>query len=79
MIKQPTPDPTRSKPDRFAQAGRIARRLAALDEEESAELAASPTSIRSKFEKKRAGVLEGVAADVKGLVDAMRATKKGGD
>jgi hypothetical protein len=70
--QQTTPEPTRSKPDRFAQAGRIARRLAALDAEESAELAASPSSIRSKFERKRAGVLEGHASDVIELVEAMR-------
>jgi hypothetical protein len=72
---QPEPTPRRAT-DKYAKAGQLARRLAALDEEESAELAASPSSIRSKFERKRAGVLEGVAADVKELVDAMRGAGK---
>jgi hypothetical protein len=76
MSKQQTTPEPRSKPDRFALAGRIARRLAALDAEEQAELEASPTSIRSKFEKKRAGVLEGQPADVRELVDAMRGAGK---
>jgi hypothetical protein len=72
-----TTDPTPKRTtDKYAKAGQLARRLAALDAEESAEIQASPSSIRSKFEKKRAGVLEGQPAEVVELVDAMRGAGK---
>ena len=56
-----------------AQAGSLFNRLADLDAQEQEELAASPASIRAKFEERRARLLDAATETVRDLVLRMRA------
>jgi len=55
------------------RAGQLFERLQALDEEEQAEIAASPADIRAKFESRRAKLLAEASDDVRKLVEKLRA------
>lgn len=55
------------------KAGQIFERLVALDEEEQAELAASPADIRRRFEERRTKLLAQAEPGVRVLVERMRA------
>ena len=55
------------------KAGQLFEKLVALDEEEQAELAASPSDIRAKFEQRRSRALAEASDDVRKLVDKLRA------
>jgi hypothetical protein len=76
MSKPITPTPvitrTKSAPDKWAIAGRLGRKLEALDAEEKVELVASPATIRKKYEERRAKALDGADEDVRELVAKMR-------
>jgi hypothetical protein len=76
MSKPITPAPVatrpKSAPDKWAIAGRLGRKLEALDAEEKIELAASPATIRKKYEERRAKALDGADDDVRELVAKMR-------
>ena len=71
----PATTPTAKRPpSNGVLAGRVFSRLIAIDEEEQAEIAASPSEIRAKFEQRRARVLAEASDDVRKLVEKMRAT-----
>lgn len=70
-----TPEPKKREkaaPDKWAQAGKLGRKLEAIDADERAELEASPDAIKAKYETKRAKVLDGVDDEVRALVAKMR-------
>lgn len=59
--------------DKFAQAGRVARRLSALDAEETQALAEAPADIRKRYAAKREAALSATTQEVRELVQKMRA------
>jgi len=73
-----TPAPAAPKRDRGTttdgvKAGQLFERLAQLDAEEQAEIAASPADIRAKFEDRRARELGKASETVRKLVEKLRA------
>jgi hypothetical protein len=70
--------PTKAKRERGTttagvKAGQLFEKLQLLDEEELAELAASPADIRAKYDAKKAKLLGEVSDDVRKLVEKLRA------
>lgn len=73
-----TPAPAKPKRERGTttdgvKAGQLFERLQLLDQEELAELAASPADIRRKYQAKRDVALSGASDDVRKLVEKLRA------
>ncbi|HEY3252953.1 MAG TPA: hypothetical protein VGJ91_03360, partial [Polyangiaceae bacterium] len=55
------------------KAGQLFEKLTQLDADEQAELAASPSDIRSRFDERRARALAAAPEEVRRLVEKMRA------
>jgi len=69
---QEPPKKQRKPPSAAAQAARVVDALNELDDDERQELAASPASIRAKYEDRRGKVLSEVPAEVLALVEKLR-------
>ena len=55
------------------KAGQLFEKLNQIDTDEQEEIASFPASVRTKYERRRAKVLEGASDDVRKLVEKLRA------
>lgn len=68
----------RNAPDSFTLSAKLARRLAALDEDERVELQRSPDEIRAKFDKRRAEACSMQSDEIVAAAKAMLASSSNG-